>query len=288
MTNFKPLIGILSALTIPLAAVGLASGQNLLPTDVVPPGPPKGPHSFSLTQEDAFDAHSGFRSLFNGKNLEGWDGDPAVWRVENGIIVGERRVEPTNNDYLVYRGLSAKNFDLKVEMRVIAGGSGIQYRSRTGQAWVDNVAGAPAPNLKWMMTGPQADLWAAAPPTDARLHGQPIGAVFNGQVYIENSPRRIVAWRGEVTEASNNGKAKQVGNVGDITSLAGFVSGGWNQYRIIARNGVLIHVLNGRVMSIHINDDGAAVDNQAGLIGIEAELNPARIEVKSAWIKIIS
>ena len=31
----------------------------------------------------------GYVLLFNGKNLRGWDGDPARWKVENGMIVGD-------------------------------------------------------------------------------------------------------------------------------------------------------------------------------------------------------
>ena len=36
----------------------------------------------------AFAADADFTPLFNGKDLTGWDGDPALWKVENGIIIG--------------------------------------------------------------------------------------------------------------------------------------------------------------------------------------------------------
>src|SRR2546423_609106 len=32
---------------------------------------------------------SAFKSLFNGKDLAGWDGDPDHWSAENGMIVGQ-------------------------------------------------------------------------------------------------------------------------------------------------------------------------------------------------------
>ena len=33
-------------------------------------------------------AEDGFASLFDGKTLDGWDGAPALWSVEDGVIVG--------------------------------------------------------------------------------------------------------------------------------------------------------------------------------------------------------
>ena len=31
---------------------------------------------------------TGFKPIFNGKDLTGWDGDPAYWTVEDGAITG--------------------------------------------------------------------------------------------------------------------------------------------------------------------------------------------------------
>lgn len=30
-----------------------------------------------------------FESIFNGENLNGWDGDPRLWSVEDGKIIGQ-------------------------------------------------------------------------------------------------------------------------------------------------------------------------------------------------------
>ena len=73
-----------------------------------------------------------YRSIFNGFNLNGWDGDPAYWRVDNGTIVGE--VTPTTllkrNTFLIWRGGRPADFELKLEYRISAkGNSGINYRS---------------------------------------------------------------------------------------------------------------------------------------------------------------
>ena len=41
------------------------------------------------TEPLPFEYHEGFDSIFDGKTLKGWDGDPRFWRAENGAIVGE-------------------------------------------------------------------------------------------------------------------------------------------------------------------------------------------------------
>ena len=141
-----------------------------------------------------FEDRSGFVEIFDGTSLDGWVGDSTVWRVEDGKIVGQRDEKPLrNNDYLSFQGLKAQDFELKLEINVIEGGSGIQYRSRTGEPWTQLIPGAAEPDLDLMLTGPQADIWAATPawPT-----------VFNGGVYLENEPRGVVAWRGQVTQSS--------------------------------------------------------------------------------------
>jgi hypothetical protein len=35
-------------------------------------------------------------SIFDGKTLDGWEYDPAIWRVEDGVITGGSRTEKIN------------------------------------------------------------------------------------------------------------------------------------------------------------------------------------------------
>src|SRR5205823_13653413 len=81
-----------------------------------------------------FNDHTGYVPLFDGVSLKNWDGNPKFWRVEGGAIVGESTPgNPSGNSYLVYRGVRAKDFTLKFEIKVEGdGGSGLQYRSETG------------------------------------------------------------------------------------------------------------------------------------------------------------
>jgi hypothetical protein len=227
-----------------------------------------------------FQDHTGYVQIFDGTTLKNWDGDPAIWHVEDGAIVGESTTEkPVGNSYIVFRGFDSKDFDLKLEIKVErGGGSGIQYRSKTGQPWRrPTPPGQPPPNLNWMMTGPQADYWFPV---------APYAAEWSGQFYSENTPLGILAWRGQVVESSPGAFPKLLGNIGDRTALGGYVRvNGWNQYLIMARGGTFIHVLNGQLMAVYVDDDPASSNNQTGTIGIEIESAPTKVSVRDIWIK---
>jgi len=227
-----------------------------------------------------FSDHTGYTQIFDGKSLKGWDGDPGTWHFENGAIVGDSTVEkPLANSYIAYRDMEAKDFDLKLEIRVEhGGGSGIQYRSHTGIPWRRPFPpGQPIPDLKWMMTGPQADFWFPVAPMTAE---------WTGQFYSENTPLGIIAWRGQLVESSHGNPPQLMGNLGDREALGGYVKvNDWNQYLIIARGGTFIHVINGHVMAVYLDDDPESSNNKSGFIGIEIEGVPSKVSVRNIWIK---
>jgi hypothetical protein len=227
-----------------------------------------------------FDDHTGFVQIFDGKTLNGWDGDPQSWRVEDGAIVGESTAErPRNNTYISYHGDRPKDFDLKLEIKVEkGGGSGIQYRSQVGLPWSRLRPGQPAPNLAWMMTGPQADYWFPVNP----LHSS-----YTGQFYSENTDLGILAWRGEVSMSIPGSKdTRLVGTIGNRDALGGYVRiNDWNQYEVIARGGTFLHILNGQLMAVYIDDNPNSSNNQPGFIGIEMEGTPTKISVRNIWLR---
>src|ERR1700753_318446 len=98
---------------------------------------------YGFTQPAAmdFNDHEGYVSLFNGKDLKSWDGNPKFWRGEDGAIVGESTpANPSGNSYIAYLGMKAKDFTLKFEIKIEGdGGSGIQYRSQTGIPWLNKI-----------------------------------------------------------------------------------------------------------------------------------------------------
>ena len=72
----------------------------------------------------------GFSSLFNGKDLSGWEGDTALWKVADDCIVGD---SPgiKHNQFLCTKE-SYGDFELKLEFRMKdgAGNSGVQFRTK--------------------------------------------------------------------------------------------------------------------------------------------------------------
>jgi hypothetical protein len=87
----------------------------------------------------------GYILLFNGKNLDGWDGDPVLWSVQDGAIAGSSDGQPFKvNTFLIYKGTFA-NFILKSDIKLRNHNSGIQFRSEQ----------LPGPG--WIVKGYQAD-----------------------------------------------------------------------------------------------------------------------------------
>src|SRR5579863_4559846 len=84
----------------------------------------------------AASAEEGFRPLFDGRNLEGWDGDPRLWSVRDGMIVGStERARITENSFLISRQAFA-DFVLRAECKLRNHNSGIQFRSEALPHWV--------------------------------------------------------------------------------------------------------------------------------------------------------
>ena len=92
-------------------------------------------------------------SLFDGKTLNNWDGDPKFWSVKDGAITGITTKEtPTKgNTFIIYTGKEKfTNFELLVDFKIMAGNSGIQYRSFK----------KPGNHDGWRIGGYQADFEA--------------------------------------------------------------------------------------------------------------------------------
>ena len=257
-----------------------AAGQFVDPASGQPDKRIKRDYGFYEPEPFDFDDHPGYVQIFDGATLNNWDGDPNTWHVEDGAIVGESTKEkPLANSYIAFRGFEARDFDLKLEIKVEkGGGSGIQYRSQTGLPWLRPTPPGQTPvPLKWMMTGPQADFWFPVTPKQSE---------WTGQFYSENTPMRILAWRGQAVELTPGSYPKLLGNIGDRNALGGYVKvNDWNQYSIIARGGTFIHVINGQLMAVFVDDNPASSNNKSGLIGIEIEGVPTKVSVRNIWIK---
>jgi hypothetical protein len=239
--------------------------------------------AFSEPDPLDFADHAGYTSLFDGKTLTNWDGRPGVWSVEDGAIVGVSTKDVVaGNTFLVYHGVEAKDFDLKLEIKVEwGGGSGIQYRSSTGIPQ-GRVAGKGEPPLdpRWVMIGPQADFWYPV-----SEHAKQ----YSGQLYSQNTSRGIIVWRGQVVQTLPGVAPRLVGTIGDRSQLGTYVKDGeWNEYTIIARGGVILHILNGQLMAALVDDDPASSNNVSGLVGLQIEGTPCKVSFRNLWLKKIN
>lgn len=210
------------------------------------------------------DDTTGFQSIFDGKTLSGWDGDPAFWRAEGGSIIGETTAAAPlkSNTFLIWRGGKPKDFELKLEYRINNTNSGIQYRS------------VEVPDAgKWVLKGYQADI-------DAQNR-------YTGQIYEERG-RGFLALRGQFTYIAEGQKPRVRGSLGDGDALKQLIHvNDWNKLHLIARGNVLTQILNGQVMSMVIDDDTA---NRAmeGLLGIQIHVGPPmKIELRNLWLKTL-
>lgn len=204
----------------------------------------------------------GFKSIFDGKTLTGWNGDSTYWYVENGKIVGEVTPETIlqNNSFLIWGNKTTCDFELKSEYRVSAqGNSGINYRS-------SEVDGVP-----FALRGYQFDIDG---------DGQ-----WTGQNYEERG-REFLGLRGQITKIDTNSKAFEVGRVGDKNTLFDFIKhDDWNKCHLIVRGNTLIHIINGQVMSVVIDDDILNRKSE-GLIGLQVHIGPPmKIEYRNIRIK---
>ena len=104
----------------------------------------------------AFDTPSpeGTKEIFNGKDLTGWDGDPRLWSVKDGVIHGEttKDLKANGNTFLIWKGGKVKNFELHVTFRCSSSNnSGIQYRSK-------HITEGKGIRNKWVVRGYQHEI----------------------------------------------------------------------------------------------------------------------------------
>lgn len=196
----------------------------------------------------------GFEPIFDGKTLKGWEGDPKYWRADAGDMVGEITPETVvkSNTFLIWRGGSPGNFELKVDFRITAAGnSGINYRSVV-------VPDKVTPANRFAMRGYQCDIDGARR--------------YTGNNYEEKG-RLFLGVRGQVTRVTGKQKPIVLASFADSEELAKVVRDDWNAVHIIARENVLMHHLNGRLMSVVIDDDGAG-RAMSGLIAVQVHVGP--------------
>lgn len=240
-----------------------------------------------------FDDHKGWVQLFDGKSLDGWKGNPDVWHVEDGTIVGESSPEkPSGTTNIFYTKAKPANFMLKLEIKMEGSGAngGVQYRSRNvppkpleipsglsdmQKKQMEEMQRQQEPIIKrnapWNMAGYQADFDAAN--------------IFSGQLYEQDSKRFIITFPGTIVE-TQKGTRTLLGKLESPEQLRSYIKpGDWNQVEIIADGHLLVHIINGHIFSETVDNDP---ENYAksGLIGLEIE-GPGVVKIshRNIWLK---
>ncbi len=222
----------------------------------------------------------GFVQIFDGKTLNGWEGDSAYWRVENGNIVGE--ITPATllkrNSFLIWRGGMPADFELTLEFKITqAGNSGINYRSEELK------------DIPFALKGYQLDIDGANR--------------YTGQNYEERG-RTTLAYRGQKTiiTAQNSDNAvgtlqskiknnawtdlTVTGSLGESDALLQKIkSEDWNTCRLLAKGNRLQHYINGVLMS-DVTDNDTINGKSKGMLGMQVHVGPPmKVEYRKIMIK---
>jgi hypothetical protein len=208
----------------------------------------------------------GFQPIFDGKTLTGWEGDSKYWRAESGVLIGE--ITPAtvikSNTFIIWTAGRPQDFELKLDYRITAAGnSGINYRSA-------RVPDPVTPDNKFAMRGYQFDVDG--------------GRRYVGNNYEEKG-RLFVGVRGQITRIVGTRPPVVLSTFGESAELGATATDDWNAVHLIIRGNTLMHVLNGRLMSITIDDD-AANRPANGLIGMQVHVGPPmKVEYRNIRLK---
>jgi type 1 glutamine amidotransferase len=209
---------------------------------------------FGSTLGAAADPEDGFKPIFNGKDLAGWDGDPQFWSVQDGAITGRTTKEKPaqGNTFILWRDGALDDFELRLSYRTGVNNdegfanSGVQYRSQDFG--------------NWSVGGYQADIEA--------------GPTFSGILYEERMTRGLMAERGQKVVWGADGKQQVAGSVGDSKEIqAAIKRDDWNEYVIIARGYHFSHKINGRV-TVDVTDNDPAKRARAGILALQLHAGP--------------
>ena len=236
-------------------------------------------HAPLLAEENETSDELGFVRIFDGKTLDGWEGDPVYWRVEDGHLVGEITPETLvkRNTFIIWKNGTPADFELKLEYRITENGnSGVNYRS------------ARMDDHPFALTGYQADI-------DGKNR-------YTGQNYEERG-RTTLAYQGQVTVipplAESDVKKMIVKNAWTPAVVAGSLgkkeeltkdikSGEWSRMRIVAKGNRLQHFVNGVLMS-DVTDNDPQHRRMSGLIGVQVHVGPPmKVEYRAIMLKVLA
>ena len=206
----------------------------------------------------------GFVHILTDSSLIDWEGDSRYWRFEDSVLTGESTPETIliENTFFIWKAEPVENFEMELEYRISErGNSGINYRSQS-------IEGKP-----FVLKGYQADIDAANQ--------------FTGQLYEEKG-RGTLSPRARVSYISENGNSSEAGRIGSDETLVSHIKpGDWNLYHIYAQGNMVVHSINGQVMTTVVDNRSEA--GKKGLLGFQLHLGPPmKVEFRNIRFKKIT
>lgn len=211
----------------------------------------------------------GMKALFNGKDLTGWDGDPRLWSVKDGVIHGETTTENAakGNTFLIAKDVVLRDFELRLSFRCNAtNNSGIQYRSKHITEKVGN---------NWVVRGYQHELR-----NEVKF---PNTSSF---IYDEGGKRGRICLVGEQATWEADGK-KVIKS--DLIDQAGFEKlfklDDWNDVVIIGKGNNIKHYLNGQLI-LDFTDNHPELALKEGILAVQLHAGkPMWTEFKNVRVR---
>lgn len=215
------------------------------------------PHPEASAMVGSRAGKNGFVRIFDGRSLRNWDGDKSLWSVEDGALTGSSNGNLKMNRFLTWTHSTVRNFDLRVKVKITAGGnSGIQYRSTS----------RPEIGLD-VVSGYQCDI----------IPDQP---KYNGMVYEERG-RSVLAEAGQTTNVLSTDKR-------DVTQefpTQAMSADQWQEFRILVRGNHHQHWINGNKISESFDLDESNRSLE-GVLALQLHTGaPMKIQFKDFRIK---
>jgi hypothetical protein len=208
------------------------------------------------------EVEEGFTSIFNGKDLSGWEGDPRLWSVKDGVIRGETTKEnpAKQNTFLIWRAGTLDDFELRLSFRISSGNSGVQIRSKDRE--------------NWRVTGYQVEV---VPNRDQM-----------GLFYDEGG-RGHLALAGEKVVINDQGEKQVVGSVGERKEIQSrYKEKEWNDLDVVARGSHLVQKING-VVSSELTDEDEKGRALSGILALQIHAGPPMlVEYKDIRLKTLT
>lgn len=208
-------------------------------------------------------------SLFNGKDLTGWDGDPRLWSVKDGVLRGETtEANPAKgNTFIIWKEGKLKDFELRLSFRCNAtNNSGIQYRSK-------HITEGKTSNA-WVVRGYQHELR-----NESQLPN------VAGFIYDEGGKRGRICLVGEQAVWGEDGKKQVTGKLIDQEAWGKlFKLDDWNDVVIIAKGNHIQHFMNDRLI-LDFTDSNPQLALSEGVLALQLHAGkPMWVEFKNIRI----